>query len=585
MIRLAVRVARAQAEPVLAELLELVPGGLEERDVDDDTVEYALYGAPGELPDVGELRAVAGGALVDVSTSEVSDGSDWRDWHRPLDVGPLRVRAPWAPERPGALDVVIDPGQAFGTGAHPSTRLTLALLAGLPPGGPLADWGCGSGILAVAAVRLGFDPVLACDHEREAVAATLAAAEANGVELTATRCDLRRAAGPFAPTVLANLVAAAAARDRRADGAPAGAADRLRADAGRGRRRGGGLRGPRPPPGVAPRRRRLVRHPAGAMISLDDVQAAARRIDGVAHRTPVLTSRALDEATGATVFLKAENLQRAGAFKFRGAYNAVASLSDEERARGVATVSSGNHAQALSLAAKLHGIPAVILMPEDSPAGKLAATEGYGAEIIRFDRYGQDREQLLAELVAERGLVPGPSVRRRARDGRAGHRGARADRAGRPARRAARADRRRRADQRLRDGRRGERRSASSAWSPRRVTTSSCSLEAGERVRIDVPRTIADGQQLPTPGELTFEVIRERVDEVVLASDPEIVEAMRFLFERMKTVAEPSGACALAALLAGRVPASRVGVVISGGNVTAERFSGLVASGQWPGTS
>ena len=143
MIRLAVRVARAQAEPVLAELLELVPGGLEERDVDDETVEYALYGAPGELPDVGELRAVAGGALVDVSTSEVSDGSDWRDWHRPLDVGPLRVRAPWAPERPGALDVVIDPGQAFGTGAHPSTRLTLAAAAPVAAA-PAARWPTGA---------------------------------------------------------------------------------------------------------------------------------------------------------------------------------------------------------------------------------------------------------------------------------------------------------------------------------------------------------------------------------------------------------------------------------------------------------
>jgi ribosomal protein L11 methyltransferase len=205
-IRLAVRVARSQAEPVLAELLELVPGGLEELDVDDDTVEYALYGAPGELPDVGELRAVAGGALVDVSTSEVSDGSDWRDWHHELDAGPLRVRPPWAPARPGALDVVIDPGQAFGTGAHPTTRLTLELLVGLRRGGMLADWGCGSGILSVAAARLGFDPVLACDHEREAVAATEAAAAANGVTLTITRCDLRRAPGPWAPTVLANLV-------------------------------------------------------------------------------------------------------------------------------------------------------------------------------------------------------------------------------------------------------------------------------------------------------------------------------------------------------------------------------------------
>ena len=142
------------------------------------------------------------------------------------------------------------------------------------------------------------------------------------------------------------------------------------------------------------------------MISLDDVRAAAGRLRGVAHRTPVLTSRALDEATGATVFLKAENLQRVGAFKFRGAYNAVASLTDAERARGVATVSSGNHAQALALAARLHDARAVILMPDDAPPGKLAATEGHGAEVIRFDRYGQDREALLAALVAERGLVP-----------------------------------------------------------------------------------------------------------------------------------------------------------------------------------
>jgi ribosomal protein L11 methyltransferase len=219
MIRLAVRVARSQAEPVLAELLALVPAGLEERDVDDETVEYALYGAPGELPDVGDLRAVAGGALVELSTSEVGDGSSWRDWHRPLDVGPLRVRAPWALERPGALDVVIDPGQAFGTGAHPSTRLALELLVELPRGGPLADWGCGSGILSVAAARLGFDPVLACDHERAAVAATLAAAAANGLAaaerasrgdeargIFVARRDLRRAPGPWAPVVLANLV-------------------------------------------------------------------------------------------------------------------------------------------------------------------------------------------------------------------------------------------------------------------------------------------------------------------------------------------------------------------------------------------
>jgi ribosomal protein L11 methyltransferase len=206
-IRLAVRAAREQADLVLAELSVLAPRGFEERDL-GDVVEYAIYGAPGELPDLGELRAAVGGALVDVVSTEVGDDWDerWREWHRPLDVGPLRVRPPWEPPRAGALDIVIDPGQAFGTGAHPSTRLSLALLAELPAVGPLADWGCGSGVLAVAAARLGFDPVVACDVERESVAATRAAAAANGVTVTAERCDLRRAPGPWAPTVTANLV-------------------------------------------------------------------------------------------------------------------------------------------------------------------------------------------------------------------------------------------------------------------------------------------------------------------------------------------------------------------------------------------
>jgi threo-3-hydroxy-L-aspartate ammonia-lyase len=311
------------------------------------------------------------------------------------------------------------------------------------------------------------------------------------------------------------------------------------------------------------------------MISLDDVQAAARRIDGVAHRTPVLTSRALDEAAGATVFLKAENLQRAGAFKFRGAFNAVASLSDEERARGVATVSSGNHAQALSLAARLHGIPAVILMPDDAPAGKLAATEGHGAEVIRFDRYGQDREELLAELVAERGLVPvHPYDDERVMAGQGTVALELIEQAGPldvlcvPV------------------GGGGLISGCATVGKANGIRVVGVepeagddvkrSLEAGRRVRIDVPRTIADGQQLPMQGELTFEVIRELVDEVVLASDAEMVDTMRFLFERMKTVVEPSGACAPAALLAGRVPGERVGVVISGGNVTAARFAELV---------
>jgi threonine dehydratase len=326
----------------------------------------------------------------------------------------------------------------------------------------------------------------------------------------------------------------------------------------------------------------MERAAAGApVIGVDDVQAAARRIEGLAHRTPVLTSRALDAATGAQVLLKAENLQRVGAFKFRGACNAVASLSEDERAAGVATVSSGNHAQALALAASLHGVKAVILMPEDAPPNKLAATRGYGAEVLPFDRYASDREQLLADLVAERGLVPvHPYDDPRVMAGQGTVALELLEQAGGPL------------DLLLvcvgGGGLIAGCATAVAALSPdTRVVgvepeagdDTRRSLAAGERVRIPVPRTIADGQQLPIPGELTFEVVKRHVAEVAVASDPEIVQAMRFLFERLKTVAEPSGACALAALLAGRVDARglRVGVTISGGNVAPERFSELLA--------
>jgi ribosomal protein L11 methyltransferase len=214
LIRLAVRVARPSAEAVLAELLELAPGGLEERELSDDEVEYVVYGAPGELPAMHDVRAAAGAALVDVSTSEIPDdwSERWKAFHRPVDVSwrfrRLRVRPPWeAPLTDAGIDVVIDPGQAFGTGAHHTTRLCLELLLELEPVGALADWGCGSGVLAIAAARLGWDPVSACDWEAASVAATRENAAANGVAgIVVERLDLRRSEGPWAPTVIANLV-------------------------------------------------------------------------------------------------------------------------------------------------------------------------------------------------------------------------------------------------------------------------------------------------------------------------------------------------------------------------------------------
>ncbi|HWD68940.1 MAG TPA: 50S ribosomal protein L11 methyltransferase [Solirubrobacteraceae bacterium] len=225
MLRLALRVRRADAELVLAELLELAPGGVEEVDVDIETVEYAVYGRPGELPEPPDLRAAAGAALVDISTTEVADdwADRWREFHRPLVLGDrLAVRPPWEPPQATALDLVIDPGRAFGTGAHATTRLCLELLLDLPSGavvgaeGPLApssgpaaiDLGCGSGVLAIAAARLGHAPVLALDYDQLAVEATIANAAVNGVsELIEARCfDLIHEPMPAAPLVLANLL-------------------------------------------------------------------------------------------------------------------------------------------------------------------------------------------------------------------------------------------------------------------------------------------------------------------------------------------------------------------------------------------
>jgi ribosomal protein L11 methyltransferase len=222
LIRLAVRVAREQSELVLAELLELAPAGVEETDVSDAVVEYAVYGAPGELPQLPELHVAAGGALVEISTTEIADdwSERWREFHRPLVLSDrLTVRPPWEPRGHTALDVVIDPGQAFGTGAHATTRLCLGLMLRRPAQGPFVDLGCGSGVLAIVAAKLGWEPVIALDNDPAALQATRENAARNGVTLDVRRVDLRAEQVPdcdfLAANVLAGPLRAWAASQRR----------------------------------------------------------------------------------------------------------------------------------------------------------------------------------------------------------------------------------------------------------------------------------------------------------------------------------------------------------------------------------
>jgi threo-3-hydroxy-L-aspartate ammonia-lyase len=322
--------------------------------------------------------------------------------------------------------------------------------------------------------------------------------------------------------------------------------------------------------------------------SFADVRAAADRLRGVVHRTPVVTSATLDARTGAQVFLKAENLQRIGAFKIRGAYNTIAQLDAERKRGGVVAFSSGNHAQGVALAAQLLGVPATIVMPSDAPAAKLAATRGYGAEVVTYDRERMNRAELAASIAAERGatLVPpydDPAII--AGQGTV-------------------------ALELIEDAGRldvllvplgGGGLLAGSCLAATELSPGArvygVEPQAGDDwvrswredriMSIPVPKTIADGQQTQSPGTLTWPIVRALAAGVVTVTDDEIRTAMRFAFERLKLVLEPSGASALAALLSEKVAArgARVGVVISGGNVDPATFAACIVQGSAASTA
>jgi threonine dehydratase len=316
-------------------------------------------------------------------------------------------------------------------------------------------------------------------------------------------------------------------------------------------------------------------------ITFDDVARAHERVAGIAHRTPVLSSRTANELSGAQLFFKCENLQRMGAFKFRGAYNAIAQFTPEQRRHGVVTFSSGNHAQAIALAAQLLGVQAVIVMPQDAPAIKVAATRGYGGEVIFYDRYREDREAIGQRLASERGLTlipPYDHAHVMAGQGTA-------------------------AKELIEEvgeldvlitplggggllsgcaiaARHMSPRCAIYGVEPEAGNDGQRSLAAGHIVHIDTPQTIADGAQTQHLGQLTFPVLQRLVDGIVTASDAELVDAMRFFAGRMKLVVEPTGCLGAAAAFAHKLElrGKRVGIVLSGGNVDLARFASLVGT-------
>jgi threonine dehydratase len=319
-----------------------------------------------------------------------------------------------------------------------------------------------------------------------------------------------------------------------------------------------------------------------AALSFEDIAAAARRISGHAHRTPVLRSRTADQRVGAEVFFKCENFQRVGAFKFRGAFNALAQFEPAQRRAGVVSFSSGNHAQAIALAAQLLGIPATIVMPHDAPALKVSATRGYGAEIVLYDRYTEDREAIGRELARKRGLTLIPPYDHPhviAGQGTAalelfeevgpldalfvclGGGG-------------------------LLSGSAIAARSVAPACKlygaePAAGNDGSQSFRAGHIVQIDTPKTIADGAQNQRLGELTFPIIQRLVDDIIEVSDAELIDSMRFFAERMKVIVEPTGCLSFAAAQKQRHAhrtGARIGVIVSGGNVDLTRFAQLLGA-------
>ena len=319
----------------------------------------------------------------------------------------------------------------------------------------------------------------------------------------------------------------------------------------------------------------------GEPVTYADVEAAAQRLEGVAHRTPVATSRTFDERVGCEAYFKCENLQRMGAFKFRGAYNALATLSKPERERGVVAFSSGNHAQAVALAGRLLGIATTIVMPADAPKVKLDGTRGYGARVVLYDRdRGESRDEVAARVAKETGsaVVPpfdhaaviagqGTAAKELFEDvgpldyllvpcGGAGLLSGCAI-----------------AAQHLSPGVKVV------GVEPAAGDDATRSFRSGKVVSIDVPRTIADGARTQSLGTLTFPLVMRHVQDFTTVTDAQLVEAMRFLWERMKLVVEPTGALAAAAALCGAVDVrdKRVGIVLSGGNVDLKAVGALFA--------